>query len=416
MEHYNIILLVFGISLLGVAYLPTFLEKRPISYPIIYVALGIILFQLPLDLPSPIPLDNIETWTHLTELCVIISLMGTGLKVDQALSLRKWKIPLLLVSVTMVLSIALFSYTGYLLNELTVASAILLGSSLAPTDPVLASDIQVGGPREGKEDTVRFSLTTEAGLNDGMAFPFVNLAILWASFDSPPLEELSIWFLKDLLYKVVIGLLVGWIIGKALGYLIFKIPSKKNFHQPYEGFVALAITLITYGITESLKGYGFLAVFITAIVFRDTEKDHEYHTELHKFTEQLEKLFILILLILFGGAISQGLIADFDLNTILYALLSIFILRPTSGILSLIGTKTSFKERFIISFFGIKGIGSLFYLSFAMLHQTFADEKKLWTILSLTVLTSIVIHGIASPYGIAAIEKEVEKNNKSRKK
>ena len=412
MEHYNIILLVFGISLLGVAYLPTLLAKRPISYPIIYVGLGIILFQLPINLPSPIPLDNIEAWTHLTELCVIISLMGTGLKVDQALSWKKWKIPLLLISVTMILSILLFSLTGYLLNELTVASAILLGSSLAPTDPVLASDIQVGGPREGKEDTVRFSLTTEAGLNDGMAFPFVNLAIVLVSLTSFHFEKLSMWLLIDLIYKVFMGLLIGWIIGKALGYLIFKLPSKKNFHQPYEGFVALAITLITYGITELLKGYGFLAVFITAIVFRDTEKDHEYHTELHKFTEQLEKLFILILLILFGGAISQGVIADFDLNTILYALLSIFILRPAAGILSLIGTKTSFKERFMISFFGIKGIGSLFYLSFAMLYESFTDEKKLWSILSLTVLTSIVVHGIASPYGIAAIEKEIESRAK----
>lgn len=407
MEDYNIIIIVLGISLLGVAYLPSLLEKKPLSYPIFYIALGALLFKLPLDLENPHPLLNKSLATHLTEICVIIALMGTGLRIDKNLSFKGWYIPFRLIIITMLLSIAFFTLLGVSLVGLSLASALLLGAALAPTDPVLASDIQVGPPGKGKEDTVRFSLTSEAGLNDGMAFPFVYLAFTLLYFNENSLRDLTYWFLFDLLYKVAMGIFMGWLIGKLMGYLIFYLPKKGRFYQPYEGFVALAITLLTYGVTELFHGYGFLAVFIIALVFRDSEKDHKYHSELHHFTEQFEKLFILILLILFGGAISNGLLSELDVEGVIYAIIAVLIIRPITGYLALLNTKTNRKERFVISFFGIKGIGSFYYLSFALNEHTFPNQDKLWSILGLTVLLSVILHGVTATFALKKIEEDL---------
>jgi NhaP-type Na+/H+ or K+/H+ antiporter len=110
-------------------------------------------------------------------LYVAAALMGAGLKLDRAFSWRKWGVTWRLLAVTMPLSIAAITLIGGLGLGLSWVAALLLGASLAPTDPVLAADVQVGPPKSGEEDEVRFGLTSEAGLNDGLAFPFVNLAI-----------------------------------------------------------------------------------------------------------------------------------------------------------------------------------------------------------------------------------------------
>lgn len=409
MDDYNIIVLTLGISLLAVAYLPSLLSNRPLSYPIFYIGLGVLLFQIPLSLDNPDPLYNKSLTTHLTELCVIVALMGTGLRIDKNFSFKDWTIPFRLILITMILSIVLFTALGISLLELPLASALLLGAALAPTDPVLASDIQVGPPGKGKEDAVRFSLTSEAGLNDGMAFPFIYLAVNLLTIEKNWFEELSSWFLIDVIYKVGMGIFMGWLIGKLMGFLIFQLPKKKKFHQPYEGFVALAITLVSYGATELIHAYGFLAVFITAIVFRDSERDHQYHSELHNFTDQFEKLFLLIILILFGGAISYGLLSDLGWEGVLFSIAAIFIIRPISAYCALFKTKTIRKEKIIISFFGIRGIGSFFYLAFALNKHSFPYQNKLWSIIGFTVLLSIILHGASSFFAIRKIEEELEK-------
>jgi NhaP-type Na+/H+ or K+/H+ antiporter len=154
-------------------------------FHIIYVLIGVLLYNLISALPWPNPIWEEVYAVHLTELIIIISLMGTGLKIDQCFSLTQWKIPFCLVTVTMVFSIALVAVVSWWMLGFDPASALLLGAVLAPTDPVLASDVQVGPPLERRHDNVRFALTAEAGLNDGMAFPFTWLAIAVATAATP---------------------------------------------------------------------------------------------------------------------------------------------------------------------------------------------------------------------------------------
>jgi NhaP-type Na+/H+ or K+/H+ antiporter len=395
MDSYLILITVVGIAALGMAWIPFFTARTNISYSIIYVLTGAVLYSITDALPFPDPLQEQESVLRLTEMVVIISLMGTGLKIDQPFSFASWKVPFRLVTITMVLSIAAVTLLSTYMFGLDLASALLLGAVLAPTDPVLASDVQVGPPLEKHKDNVRFSLTAEAGMNDGMAFPFTLLAIALA----PSHKEFSLlhWAANDLLLKIIIGSACGFILGRTLAYLVFRASTDQNI-AVRDGFVAICATLITYGVTEMLNGYGFVAVFVAAISIRNYELHHAYHQKMHSFTDQIERILLAIVLILFGGALVYVLARNISWTVVIFTFLCIFIIRPVTAWVSLFSTDLHNKEKAAISFFGIKGIGSFFYLAYALQHAQFADEPFLWVIVSCVVLFSIISHGVTATY------------------
>ena len=323
------------------------------------------------------------------------------LAISQSLLVRRLDRPLAwatsaltwrLLAIAMPLTIAALAVLGYALLGLSAAAAMLLAASLAPTDPVLASDVQVGPPRQGMEDEVRFTLTSEAGLNDGLAFPFVNLALaLNLATDGAWLRD---WVLVDVLWKLAAGLAVGWVVGRLLGWLIFHLPNRAKLSRTGDGFVALGITCLAYGLTEMAHGYGFLAVFVAALGIRAAERNHSYHEKLHDFVEQLERLLMMMLLVIFGGAIVAGdLIRALRFEAVMFAIAAIFIIRPVSGWVSLLGCKQQPEERAAISFFGIRGLGSAYYLAYGLNHGKFENPDLLWSTMSLIVLISILLHG-----------------------
>ncbi|QNP53589.1 cation:proton antiporter [Hymenobacter qilianensis] len=395
MSVYHIFLVMLGVAILGVAWLPSLLEKYPLSYPILFIGLGMAAYTLPLGLPPADPFEHPKLVTHLSELCVIVALTGTGLKIDRPFSLVAWRTPLRLVLVLMVITIAGITLAGITLAGLALPSAVLLAACLAPTDPVLAGDVQVGDPGEGREDNVRFALTGEAGLNDGLAFPFVYLALALLPAALPLSARLIEWAWMDVLYRIGAGVMLGWLSGLFLSYLIFNLPKKISLKSSAYGFVALAVTLISYGLTELVHGYGFLAVFVAAITLRGRERKHEYHKQMHAFTDQMERLLIVVILILFGGAIAGGLLAPLTWQGMLIGLLLVLVLRPLGGLLTLIGSRrVNMAERSVISFFGIRGIGSIFYLAYALDKAEFPQARQLWAILAFTMLVSIGLHGV----------------------
>lgn len=398
MDTYILAMTTIGICALIMAWLPSWLEDVPFSYAMVFVALGAIIYLLPFHLPSLDPIENQKSALRLSELGVIITLMGTGIKINRVFSWRNWKIPFLLVLVTMLLCISALAFLGWWALGLAPASALLLGAVLAPTDPVLASDVQVGPPSEEKEDHVRFSLTAEAGMNDGMAFPFTWLAIALALSASNGEPWFWDWLWYDLLYRIVAGVAMGYLTGRGLSFLIFKLPRMANFPKTRDGFVAIAATLLVYGLTEIIHGYGFIAVFIAGLTLSSQEKTGHYHRELHDFTDQIERLFLVILLLLFGGSLSQGLLQDLTFRGALVGLAFIFIIRPILAYLSLWHQNVTPREKLAISFFGIRGIGSFFYLAFALSKANFADSREIWAIVGFVVLVSVVVHGVlASP-------------------
>jgi sodium/hydrogen antiporter len=395
-EPYPLILAAFGVVVLLTAWLPMLLKRAPISLPMVCIGIGALLAWSPF---APVvgtnPLENRYLTEKLTEFVVIVSLMGAGLKLDRPLSFAGWQTSWRLLGISMPLTIAGIAFLGWSILGLGIASALLLGAALAPTDPVLASDIQVGPPQSGEEDEVRFALTSEAGLNDGAAFPFVHLAIAIALSQASGEPFFADWFLVDVIWKIAAGIAIGWLGGKTMGYLTFRLPKRAGLSETRDGFVALGITCLAYGSTELLHGYGFLAVFVAAVAFRSVERKHHYHENLHNFAEQIERLLMMVLLVCFGAAIGEGTVfGALSWQVVIIAVLILIVIRPLSGWLGLAGYSAPAAEKWVIAFFGIRGLGSFYYLAFALGQAEFERPELLWVTVCFVVLSSIVMHGM----------------------
>ncbi len=398
-----LILALAGVLVLIAAWIPRHLEHRPMSLPIVLVGIGATVFAIP-ALHPPDPRVHAELVEHLTEAGVLVALMGAGLKLDRPIGLRSWGTTWRLLGIAMPLTIAGIAFVGWRVLGLGAAGSLLLGSVLAPTDPVLAADVQVGEPTiDGatslhSEDEVRFSLTSEAGLNDGLAFPFVYGAVLLALNDAgKDHRSLAEWAIVDVFYRLAVGVFVGVVVGRFLGRFMFRsIGRMAALAESADGFVAVGATLLAYGATELAHGYGFVAVFVAAVALRNAERRHVVHQVLHDFARQLEELLVVGLLVLFGGALVNGLLQDLSWAGAATAFIAVFVVRPVTGRLALVRSTVRSPERRAIAFFGVRGIGSLYYLTFAFLAAPFQDRDVLWSTVSFAILLSIIVHGVAA--------------------
>ncbi len=422
MAIYEISLIFTAVAIFSAIILPRVFADKPLSFPIVYVVMGFLLFSLPIGVQAPDPLENPVLAEHLTELVVIIALMGAGLKIDRPFNLRSWFPTWRLLGITMPLTIASVALLGWGTLGLLLPTAVLLGAVLAPTDPVLASDVGASDPEEGvtegvdptdQEDPIRFSLTSEAGLNDGLAFPFTYLAIALATVTLRAsdveggvrdlvLATLFDWLLMDFFYRILAGIAVGYVVGRAVAYVIFGSPSTTKLAEALQGAEALAATLFAYAATELVSGYGFIAVFVAALVLRHYEWTHDYYEELDNFAVMVERLLMAAVLVLFGGTIAGGLLGPLTWQAAAVGVVIIFVVRPLAGLVGFLGSDVSWRERGVVSAFGIRGIGSFYYLAFALHEASFQEiellvqAENLWALTGFVVLTSMVVHGIAA--------------------
>ncbi|WNV88485.1 cation:proton antiporter [Umezawaea sp. Da 62-37] len=389
-----------GVATLAAALLPRLLNKAPVSMPMVFLAAGALTFAVIDPLPDPDPVRHSSVVLHLTELCVIISLMGAGLALNRPVGWRRWSTTWRLLGITMPLTMVAVAVLGWSVLGFGVAGAVLLAAALAPTDPVLATEVQVAEPAdntddpEDSDDEARFALTSEAGLNDGLAFPFTYLAIALAT---TPGDWLPHWLAVDVVWRLAAGLLVGMGTGWLLRKLFFAAPSEKfRLAKHAEGFVALAAVFLAYGVAELANGYGFVAVFVCACTIRAGERSHGYHRVLHQYVEQVERLLTVVVIFLLGGAVATGLFAGIGWREILVALSILLVVRPLAGLIGLAKGRTGPRERVVVSFFGVRGVGSVFYVAYALESAHFLEEGSMWRIVGLVVVGSIVIHGITA--------------------
>ncbi|MDP9844779.1 NhaP-type Na+/H+ or K+/H+ antiporter [Streptosporangium lutulentum] len=404
-----------GIAALLAAVLPRLLNRLPLSLPMVCLIGGLVLYLLPLDLPDPDPVAHRALVEHATEICVLISLMGAGLAINRPFGRRNWSSTWRLLGWTLPLTVVGVTAVAYGLLGWPLAAALLLGAVLAPTDPVLASDVQVGEPvdSEKADDEVRFTLTSEAGLNDGLAFPLVYAAIALAAAGGA--GWVGEWALVDLLYRCGAGVVCGLLMGKLLGRLFFRTRvSDLRLAEHRDGFVALGATFLAYGLTELAHGYGFIAVFVTACTIRAAERTNGYNGVLHGFIEQIERLFTAWLIVLLGGFVAAGGLAALTWEGAVLALLLLLVIRPLTGWLAGLGGQAGPRERGVTAFFGIRGIGSLFYLAYALGQADFgvpADE--LWAVVAFTVLASLVVHGVTATPVMARLDRLRDRTGKA---
>ncbi len=399
--------LIIGLLLVLVGLTDTLARRLPLSVSALYLVAGYLLGPHALGLMRLQLVDDARWVEALSEAAVLISLFAVGLRLRVRMSDRLWVAPLLLATLAMLLTIMMLAGVG-LGFGLSLGSALLLASVLAPTDPVLASDVQVDRP--GDRDSLRFSLTGEGGLNDGAAFPFVMLSLALLGLHDTGAYAWR-WWTIDVLWASLGGLLIGW--GMGLGFSRAVVHLRRERHQAMgmESFLTLGLIALTYAIALRLATYGFLAVFAAGLAmryveYRDagndsisvaadvTEPEHSsayMANTVLDFTLDLERLAELAVMLVIGSLLSP---AAFTMQSVAIALLLMFVVRPLAVLVSTSRLRWTPTQTRLAAWFGVRGIGSMYYLAYALAHGAVHPEMDFIadTVL-VTITLSVALHG-----------------------
>jgi NhaP-type Na+/H+ or K+/H+ antiporter len=420
MNNANWFLLVGGLMLArGLA--ATLLKRSVVTAAIVYLAVGLLVGPSGLHVFHFNPLKESALLEGLTEVAVLISLFSAGVKMPVPFSFARWRAPILLATVSMTLTVAMVAAFAWYVLGLPLGAGVLLGAILAPTDPVLATDVQSRHP--GDLDQLRFTLTSEAGMNDGSAFPFVMLGLGLLGLQDLGDGGLR-WIMVDVLWATGAALAIGVGAGVVLARLGWKLRREPHLHELMDDFLGLGLIGVVYGLTVMVHAWGFLAVFFAAVALRQTElrlakAKHEAidgraipktagvgATENPDpaalptvsqgslvFKEHLERVSELLLVLLVGGTLFPS---SWSWQAVGLALFLFCVARPVSVLVGLLGTRTNVRIRGMTSWFGVRGIGSLYYLMYAIQHGLAEPLAVQLIQLTLIVVTlSIVLHGIS---------------------
>lgn len=408
-----------GCLLLFMGLSSTFLKRSPVTSAMIYLAVGLLVGPSFLNLFHFNPLKESALLEVLTEVAVLISLFAAGVKMPVPFNFARWRAPILLATLSMALTVGMIAAFSHYLLGLPWGAGVLLGAILGPTDPVLATDVQSRHP--GDRDQLRFTLTSEAGMNDGSAFPFVVLGMGLLGLHEIGESGLQ-WVLRDVLWATFAGIGIGVVAGVLLARVGWRLRRDPYRHELMDDFLGLGLIGIVYGLSVLVHAWGFLAVFFAAVALRqaelklaqavpalaraaaqrlDREPDEQGGPEPLPtvsegslvFKEHLERLSEVVLILLIGGTL---FLDSWNLKAVLLALFLFVVARPLSVLVGLIGTDTSWRIRGMTGWFGVRGIGSLYYLMYAIQHGL-PEELALELIrLTLIVVTlSILIHGLS---------------------
>jgi NhaP-type Na+/H+ or K+/H+ antiporter len=373
-------------------------DDQAFTSAIVYLVLGVVaslgLQGLEVDLLDP--LRDHSLIERLAEFAVIIALFASGLRLERKLNFREWASTVRLLAVVMPLTIAAIAGFGVAFMGLSLGAAVLLGAVLAPTDPVLASSVQVGPPGEPDDSEGRFALSSEAGLNDGLAFPFVMLALFIA--DQGGSEWISEWLLADVVYAIAAGALFGAAGGWGLAALAARLRARDLLRDNLDAWLSVTVVLAVYGAAEVAGAYGFIAAFVAGLAFRRHEVRAEHHERVHSGAQLVENVSELAMILLLGSTITLAGLAEPGLAGWLLVPALLLIIRPAATLFAFIGSRIPLGERLFIGWFGIRGIGSFYYITFAIGAGVIgAAEASIlyWTVFA-CVGTSIVLHGISS--------------------
>lgn len=395
-DLYVVGLLFLGVALAAAVAALSHEHERAFSASLIYLAFGLAAAVVigAFDLRWVDPVDDAHVVERMAEFAVIVALFSTGLKLDRDLSWSGWSSVTRLLAIAMPLTIVAVAVFGAAAMGLSAAAAIVLAAALAPTDPVLAGDIGVGPPGEEDEREPNFAVTAEAGLNDGLAFPFVILGLFVAAHSNR--SWVAEWVLADLLYAVLVGLGLGAAIGYGLGAGAVRLRRRRLLAPEYDGWLAIPAVLLIYGAAELANGYGFLAAFAGGLAFRRYERDHELNTRVHDGAEVAEKFAELSIILLIGSMVTVSGLEQPGWTGWLLVPLLLLVMRPLAVLAALLGSGRPRAERLFLAWFGIRGIGSLYYVAFAVSVGTLGAENDVdvvWTVI-VCVLCSIVAHGV----------------------
>jgi NhaP-type Na+/H+ or K+/H+ antiporter len=432
-----------GCLLVFMALSATLLKRLPLSSSIVYLLVGVALSPLWMDTLRPSLTGDTALIEHATEIVVLVSLFTSGLKLSAPVGDRRWTVPVRLATLSMLASVTAVALVAWGFLGMPLGAAVLLGGILAPTDPVLASDVQV--VHSGDQDELKFALTGEGGLNDGTAFPFVMLGLGLLGY-----HELGAWGWRwlavDVLWAGTAGLLMGAAVGALIGALVIYLRKVHQEAVGLDNFIALGVIALSYGLAMLIGAYGFLAVFSAGFAFRRLERWHsakgraalekkhlekapasdlvtsagndrdpdealleegtasELATHEEKagafmahqvltFNEQIERIGEVAAVVMVGALVST---VDWSLVPWPFIALLFLVIRPAAVFAGLWRSTVNTERRAYIGWLGIRGIGSIYYLAYAVNHGLSpALAAQLTAITLAVVVTSVTVHGLS---------------------
>ena len=405
MDTYILDLLVIGLLLLAVTFGSGWIQRLPLSYALIYLITGVILGPYGFNLIQMRP--ETKFLERLTELVVLISLFSCGLKMNRRLKFSAWKSTFRLIVLLMPISIFAIAAIGHWLLNLEWGVAILMGAILAPTDPVLASEVQLYDPDDQEE--LRFGLTSEGGLNDALAFPFVYFGLHWIENDNWQ-TWIGRWIAVDLVWAIATGLLTGIVVGRVVGRVEQWLQKRRHIDETREDFVALSTILITYALAELVNGYGFLAVFVAGLVMQRRYLEPEQSSSRLEFMERIEGLAEVGTILLLGSLLRIEPIQRFAAPALIVTGFLLFIIRPLGVWVSTIGVPLHPATRWLFGWFGIRGVGSIYYLAYALSEGLKGDSGEMIAWITFVVIVlSVTLHGITATPLMKWYQRNVEK-------
>lgn len=405
--------ILIGSLMLARGLAATTISRSPFTSAIVYLGVGLLLGPMVLGFFRFDPIAESHLLETLTEVAVLVSLFSAGVKMPVPITRARWVPAIRLAWISMTISVALVAAFAWLVLDLPLGVSVLLGAILAPTDPVLATDIQVRHADD--RDQLRNTLTCEAGMNDGSAFPFVMLGL--GLLGAHEVGEYYLrWVLVDVLWATFGAIAIGALGGAVLGKLSWMLRGKDPRHEVLDDFVGLGLIALVYGVCVLCQTWGFLAVFFAGVALRQTElvlsgahKDRQgllvpetaaddprestptVSAESLIFKEHIERLSELTLVLLLGGMVS---LQNWNWDTVGIAAFLFLVARPLSVLLGLVGSASSMRVRSITGWFGVRGIGSIYYLMFAINHGLPRNvAQDLIQITIVVVMLSIVVHG-----------------------
>jgi len=412
--------LVIGLLLTAMAFAGSVLKRAPLSAAMFYLAAGWAIGPAGIGLIDLRLPNGAVVVERFAEVAVLVSLFTAGLKLRVPFGDRRWLLPVRLAFLSMAVTVGLIALVGVTLLGLSLGAAILLGAILAPTDPVLASDVQVTDAWDA--DRVRFSLTGEAGLNDGTAFPFVLLGL--GLLDLHDLGDGGWkWLAVDVAWGVVAGPLIGWVLGTWTGKLVLHLRRRYQEAVGLDDFLTLGLIALSFGLAELVHAYGFLAVFAAGMALRRVEMresgdasreelrerrkevaEEELATDprtapthltrqVLRFNEHIERVGEVAVVLVLGSLLSADTLTPAGWW---FVPLVFLIARPLATWVGLIGSGLKWPQRALVGWFGVRGAGSVFYLAYAITHGLVDPWAGELTRLTLTVVAaSVVLHGVS---------------------
>ncbi|WP_114809923.1 cation:proton antiporter [Paraburkholderia kururiensis] len=424
--HETLWFLIVGGVLVFMGIAASTLKRLPVSAAMVYLLIGFLLGPPGINLLQLDLVRDAHTLRVLTEIALLVSLFAIGLRLRVPFKSRMWLLPLRLGLLAMIVTVPLLAWFGVQVLNLAWGPALLLGAMLAPTDPVLAHDVQVHNP--GDLDRVRFSLSGEGGVNDGIALPFALAGLALCESGGGQAHALPSWpwLFGEALWGVAGAVVIGGALAWATMQTVAWLRTRYARALGLEGFFALGLIELAYGAAQLAHTYGFIAVFAAGVTMRrvehrasgerpprevigsvdsddvdatasDPQKAHAYMAEsVLGFTIEMERIAEVFVMTVVGNVVANLREPLFTWSCLGVVAALFFVVRPLAVTLSLAGAGATPAQRRLMGWFGIRGVGSFYYLAYSLEQGPVKSIVPLVPFVIATIVASVIVHGISA--------------------